>query len=287
MKYIEVKFNISPDNQTARDLIMAFAGECGFESFTDDETGLTGYCQDTLFNKDALQNTLENIPLEGINITFKAKDAEYKNWNEEWEKNGFDPIIIEDKCLISCYNKDDKAEMQSSEGVPLHIVIDAKQAFGTGTHETTQMIVSALFDLELTNKRVLDCGCGTGILGITAGKLGAKEVVGYDIDEWSVENAKHNAELNNINIEVFEGDKTVLSHINGMFDIVLANINRNILLNDLSAFADALANDGNIILSGFYEEDASILLEKAQTYQLTEYRRLTNHGWCCLILGRK
>lgn len=287
MKYIQVKFNIAPDSQTARDLVMAFAGECGFESFTDDEQGLVGYCQDTLYNEDTLRNAVENIPLEDVRIDFTAADAEYKNWNEEWEKEGFEPIVIGDKCVISCYNKENTVEEGTSIGYPIHILIDAKQAFGTGTHETTQMIVSTLFDLDLAEKRVLDCGCGTGILGITAAKLSAKEVIGYDIDEWSVENAKHNAVLNQVEIEVFEGDKQVLSHINGVFDIVLANINRNILLNDLPAFAEVLAINGTIILSGFYEEDASLLLDRAQELQLIECRRLTNHGWCCLILQRK
>ncbi len=285
MKYIQVKFNITPDSQTARDLIMAFAGECGFESFTDNEEGLIGYCQDTLFHEDSLKEALNNIPLEGVNIRYEMSDAEYKNWNEEWENQGFDPIIIEGKCVISCYNKEQVHDTNTSTA-PINIVIDAKQAFGTGTHETTQMIVTTLFDMNIEAKRVLDCGCGTGILGITAAKLGAEEVIAYDIDEWSVENTKHNAALNNVKIEVYEGDRKVLSHINGLFDVVMANINRNILLDDMATFVEALTNDGILILSGFYEADAPILLEKATELHLKEYQRRVNHNWCCLVLQR-
>lgn len=285
MKYIQVKFNIVPDTQTARDLITAFAGECGFESFTDNEEGLIGYCQDTLFHEDSLKEALNNIPLEGVNIGYEVSDAEYKNWNEEWENKGFDPIIIEQKCVISCYNKEEGHDTKTSIA-PINIVIDAKQAFGTGTHETTRMVVATLFDMNIKAKRVLDCGCGTGILGITAAKLGAKEVVAYDIDEWSVENTKHNAALNNVILEVYEGDRTVLSHINGLFDVVMANINRNILLDDMATFVEALANDGILILSGFYENDVPILLEKATELHLKEYRRRVSHDWCCLLLQR-
>ncbi len=287
MKYIQVIFTISPDNQTARDLVMAFAGNCGFESFTDDSELLAGYCQADNYNENELKEVLSTIPLEDISVSFEAHKIADKNWNEEWEKNGFDPIIIENKCIISCFNNSIKhTDKQEIEPFPLNIYIDAKQAFGTGTHETTQMIVEKLFDLDIKGKRVLDCGCGTGILGIISAKLGAKEVVGYDIDEWSVRNAMHNAEINAVSIDVLEGDKKVLSHVSGIFDLVLANINRNILLEDLDAFAEVLTLNGKIILSGFYEDDAQRLIDKATTLHLVEIERQVSRNWCCLLLQK-
>ena len=170
--------------------------------------------------------------------------------------------------------------------IPMKIVIDAQQAFGTGTHETTQMIVSLLLSQDLKGKRVLDCGCGTGILGIVAAKCGAKDIVSYDIDEWSVRNAEHNAKLNDIELDVLEGDKRVLSHVSGVFDVILANINRNIILDDIDEFVSVMTTNSKIFLSGFYEQDAEAILHKANELGLKESQRLLNHDWCCLLLER-
>ena len=234
-----------------------------------------------------MENTLQNFPIPNVEITFTASNVEDRNWNEEWEKAGFDPIIIDNQCAIVCGNKlEDANHQQDIDSIPTKIVIDAKQAFGTGTHETTQMIVSLLLNQNLTGKRVLDCGCGTGILAIVAAKYGAKEVVAYDIDEWSVNNAQHNAELNEVELDVLEGDKRVLSHVNGVFDFVLANINRNIILEDLSAFVSVMTTNSRIILSGFYEQDAEIILKEAENLGLEECKRITNHDWCCLLLEK-
>ncbi len=160
---------------------------------------------------------------------------------------------------------------------------EPRQAFGTGTHHTTQMIISDLLELDLKDKHVLDCGCGTGILGITASKLGADEVVGYDIDEWSVTNSQHNAELNHVeNIQILEGDAKVINHICGLFDVVLANINRNILLHDLPAWKEVLNFDGILIMSGFFEKDAALLIDAAEQlgFQLVDKKVLSS--WACL-----
>ena len=166
------------------------------------------------------------------------------------------------------------------------VAIDAQQAFGTGNHETTRMIVAHLLSTDLNGKRVLDCGCGTGILGIVAAMRGATEVVGYDIDDWSVKNSQHNAKLNGVEMEVLEGDKSVLSHINGMFDIILANINRNILLNDMNAFSEVMTTGAQLILSGFYKEDSQLLFECAERLNLHETCRMTENNWCALVLTR-
>ena len=158
----------------------------------------------------------------------RGREAEYRNWNEQWENEGFEPIVIDGRCII--HDTKHPAGDKAPDSPTLDITIEARQAFGTGTHETTRMIVGELLKMDLKGKRILDCGCGTGILGIVASKCGASEIVAYDIDEWSVENARHNAKLNGVkNMEVLEGDRNVLSHVSGVFDVVLANINRNIL----------------------------------------------------------
>ena len=270
MKYIQVKFTAEPDSQDVR------------------PDGLVGYCQEDLFNEETLSETMQNLPIPDVIVSFTAKEAEDKNWNEEWEKAGFDPIIIDNRCAIVCKNMEEEnlTTYPQLATIPMRIVIDAQQAFGTGTHETTQMIVSLLLNQDLKEKRVLDCGCGTGILGIVAAKCGARETVCYDIDEWSVRNAEHNAELNGVELDVLEGDKRVLSHVSGVFDIILANINRNVILEDIDEFASVMTTDSKIILSGFYEQDAEAILQKANELGLKESQRLLNHDWCCLLLER-
>lgn len=289
MKYIQVKFTAEPDSQDVRDIIAALAAEVGFDSFTDEPDGLVGYCQEDLFNKETLTEIIQSLPIPDVKVSFEAAKAEDKNWNEEWEKAGFDPIIIDDRCAIICKNmeEDATATYPQLEKIPMKITIDTQQAFGTGTHETTQMIVSLLLNQDLKEKRVLDCGCGTGILGIVAAKCGAKEVVSYDIDEWSVRNAEHNAELNGVELDVLEGDRRVLSHVSGVFDIILANINRNIILEDIDEFVSVMTTESKIILSGFYEQDAEAILQKANELGLKENQRLLNHDWCCLLLERQ
>ncbi len=288
MKYIQAKFIIEPDSQDARDIVAAIAGSEGFESFSDDKDGLTGFCQEELFDSESLRYTLSSFPIPDVQVTFMASQVEDKNWNEEWEKKGFEPILIDNRCAIVCQNQQSISATYHAltDTIPMKIVIDAQQAFGTGTHETTQMIVSYLLNHDLNGKRILDCGCGTGILGIVAAKCGAKETVCYDIDEWSVRNALHNAELNNVTLDVLEGDKRVLSHISGVFDTILANINRNILLNDMETFVGVMATDAMLILSGFYEADVDIILKKAVSLGLQECQRQLNHDWCCLVLKR-
>ena len=289
MKYIQVKFTAEPDSQDVRDIIAALAAEVGFDSFTDEPDGLVGYCQEDLFNKETLTEIIQSLPIPDVKVSFEAAKAEDKNWNEEWEKAGFDPIIIDNRCAIIYKNMEEEiaATYPQIETIPMKIVIDAKQAFGTGTHETTQMIVSLLLNQDLKEKRVLDCGCGTGILGIVAAKCGAKEVVSYDIDEWSVRNAEHNAELNGVELDVLEGDRRVLSHVSGVFDVILANINRNIILEDIDEFVSVMTTESKIILSGFYEQDAETILQKANELGLKENQRLLNHDWCCLLLERQ
>lgn len=282
MKYKIADFKIActPElTQIAKDLLPDLMGEIGFESFEDTQDGLKGYIPADLLDPNSLKQVLDTFPLEGVNITYKLSDTEDKNWNEAWENTGFAPINIDNQVLVY----DARAGKKPDGDSLINIGIEAKQAFGTGTHETTRMMIGAMLQLSLKGKRVLDCGCGTGILGIAALKLGAEAVVGFDIDEWSVENTQHNAAINEVdNIEVYHGDTHVLSHVSGVFDVVLANINRNILLNDMPAYLEMMNAGSVLIISGFYEEDVKLLDEKANSLGLVKTSQKTDNHWCCL-----
>lgn len=287
MRYIQITFKITPDTELARELLVAMAGEVGCDSFSEEENVVMGYCLENAFEEAALKEAISNFILPNIEIEYKVEKAEDKNWNEEWEKNGFNPIVIDNRCAVICKNTMESQSVQTLIAkIPMKVIIDAQQSFGTGTHETTQMIVSLLLNQDMQGKRVLDCGCGTGILGIVAAKCGAQDIVCYDIDDWSVRNTKHNAELNNVKLDILEGDKNVLSHVNGIFDLVLANINRNIILEDLETFYSVMSDDAKIILSGFYEQDTEVILQQAIRLGLKESQQLLNQKWCCLLLEK-
>ncbi len=286
MKYLVAEFKIECQDgiiQIARDLLTDALGEAGFETFEDTEDGIKGYVQESLFDENAMNDVISNFMLPDVTINANIQEAEYKNWNEEWEEAGFERININDSITIYDARHDDGNGIASG----ISIGIETKQAFGTGTHETTRMIVSTLLNIDLKGKRVLDCGCGTGILGIAASKLGASEVVGYDIDEWSSENAIHNAELNGVgNMKVMLGDASVLKSVEGKFDVVLANINRNILLADMPAFVSVMADDSLLILSGFYASDVDLLIEKASSLGLSKIDSKSDSEWTCLVLKK-
>ena len=278
MKYFEVEFTISPYSADAADLFASLAGEAGFETFEETETGLKGYVQQSLFDEDALRECIEDFPFEGTSIIYNVREAEDRDWNEQWEQEGFEPIVIADQLVI--HDGRHLPEVDSK----VQIEIDAKLAFGTGTHETTRMICTQL--LKLAKGRVLDCGTGTGILSICALKLGATEAVGYDIDEWSVDNARHNAVINRVDDRFTSilGDAKILENIDEKFDIVLANINRTILLADMPMFVSKMHEGSLLILSGFYSDDCEILIEKAHSIGLKLVSKTTDHDWACLVL---
>lgn len=286
MKYLVAEFKIECQDgmiQIARDLLTDALGEAGFETFEDTEDGIKGYVQESLFDDNAMNDVISNFMLPDVTINANIQEAEYKNWNEEWEEAGFERININDSITIYDARHDDGNGIASG----ISIGIETKQAFGTGTHETTRMIVSTLLNIDIKGKRVLDCGCGTGLLGIAASKLGASEVVGYDIDEWSSENAIHNAELNGVgNMKVMLGDASVLKSVEGKFDVVLANINRNILLADMPAFVSVMADDSLLILSGFYASDVDLLIEKASSLGLSKIDSKSDSEWTCLVLKK-
>ena len=278
MKYFEAEFVISPCTTDASDLVAALAGEAGFETFEETETGLRGYVQQSLFDESALQSALEDFPIGGVEITYTIREAEDRDWNEQWEQEGFEPIVIADQLVIH------DGRHLPTVAPKISIEIDAKLAFGTGTHETTRMICKALLDTQLDGKRVLDCGTGTGILAICAIKLGAREAVGYDIDEWSVDNARHNAVINRVDNRFNQllGDASILSTVEGNFDVVLANINRNILLADMPSLRAKMATGAKLILSGFYTDDCGKLIEKAQSLSLSLEEQKVDQNWAAL-----
>ena len=285
MKYFEVEFTISPLSADAADLLAAVAGDAGFETFEETATGVKGYVQQSLFDEDALRSCIEDFPFEGTSIIYNVREAEDRDWNEQWEQEGFEPIIIPP---ITIHDGRHLPEVDSE----ISIEIDAKLAFGTGTHETTRMICGQLITLFSPNSPllesgsacVLDCGTGTGILSIAALKLGATKAVGYDIDEWSVDNARHNAVINLVDDKFTSllGDSSIISTIDGDFDLVLANINRNILLADMPRFVSKMHQGSILILSGFYTEDCPILIDKAKSLGLTVISQNSDNNWACI-----
>ena len=284
MKYFEADFTILPYYPDAIDLLADIAGEAGFESFEVTPTGLKGYVQQQLFDPVLLDDGIADFPMESVDITYDIHEAEDRDWNEQWEQEGFEPIVIPPSLVIH------DGRHSPDITYPTSIEIDARQAFGTGTHETTRMICSTLLELKdqrLAGARVLDCGTGTGILSICALKLGAAEAIGYDIDEWSVDNARHNAVINQVDnhFQSILGDATILNKVDGTFDLILANINRNILLSDLPAFREKMSDKAILILSGFYTSDMTMLISKAETLGLSLQKQKEDHDWACLIFS--
>ena len=310
MKYFEVEFTILPFSTDAADLLAAIAGEAGFETFEETSTGLMGYIQQDQLDVSTLQTSLNDFPFEGISISYDIRPAEDRDWNEQWEQEGFEPIVVEggmrnveggmrnveggmrnEECpVIVIHDGRHLPEAMPTGAIPIEI--DAKLAFGTGTHETTRMICSELISFHIPHStfhkiRVLDCGTGTGILSICALKLGAAEAIGYDIDEWSVDNARHNAVINQVDDRFTSllGDASILNKVEGNFNLVLANINRNILLADMESFRGKMAPGASLILSGFYTEDCDMLIEKAKTLGLKLTKQKEDQNWACLVFS--
>lgn len=283
MKYFEVSFTVTPFSDDACSLLMALAGEVGFESFEETAAGVTGYVQRQLFSADVLDSVLADFPLPGTSISYTVGEAPDADWNEQWEQEGFDPISVNGLLTIH-----DGRHMPET-ATPIMIEIDARLAFGTGNHETTRMICRLLLDMQVGGLSVLDCGCGTGILGICALKAGASRVVAYDIDEWSVENTRHNAVINGVSeqMEVMHGDAGVIGRLTDRFDLVLANINRNILIQDMPRFAAVLKPSGRIVISGFYTADVSRLADCAASHGLVVGQTVTEGDWAAMLLVRQ
>ena len=276
MKYFEVTFTTSPCNETVNDVVSALAGEIGFESFVEWENGVQAYVQQSLFDEEALKEMVENFPLPDTEISYEIKEAEDKDWNEEWEKNFFQPIVIGDRCCIhSTFHKD-------TPQTEYEILINPQMAFGTGHHETTSSIICELLDADLEGKSVLDMGCGTSILAILASMRGANTVTAIDIDDWCVNNSRDNIELNNIhNIKVELGDAALLEG-REPFDVIIANINRNILLADMDRYAACMHQGSELFMSGFYVQDIPAIREKAESLGMTFVHHREKNNWAAV-----
>ena len=281
MKYFEVTFTILPYSETASDVLSALTAEIGFESFVECEGGMQAYVQQSLFDEAALKAILSDFPMSDTQITYTITEPEDKNWNEEWEKNFFQPIVIEGRCVIhSTFHKDyPKAEYD--------IVINPQMAFGTGHHETTSSILGALLEADLKGKSVLDMGCGTSILAILASMRGADRVTAIDIDDWCVNNSRNNIALNHLNnITVELGDASLLKG-REPFDVVIANINRNILLNDMHAYVDCMHSGSEIYMSGFYVEDIDAIRQCGENLGLEFVGYREKNRWAAVKLIKK
>ena len=277
MKYFEVKFITVPASEVISDVVSALAAEAGCESFVTETDGLTAYVQQSFFQEDTLQALLTDFPITNVQVTYTVTEAEDKDWNEEWEKNYFQPIIIEDQCVIhSTFHKD----------VPqakYDIIINPQMAFGTGHHETTSLMLGELLQADLHDKRVLDMGCGTSILAILASKRGADPVTAIDIDDWCISNSKDNFALNGVtNIDVFQGNAESLP--GRQFDVVIANINRNILLRDMHYYVDTMVPGSVIFMSGFYREDVPQIQAEGERLGLTFRYFKEKNNWCVVKL---
>lgn len=260
------------------EILMAEIAEAGFDTFMEIESGFEAYVEGDAFDNDLLSQLKEKY--NQVNpLQFSLAQIPKQNWNEEWEKN-VEPIIVDDRCLV-------RAAFHTIEKkYPYEIIITPKMSFGTGHHQTTHLMISRQMKMDHNNMRVMDAGCGTAILSIMASKLGAKEVEAFDIDEWSVTNGDENVENNScssihIQLGTIEEVKLV-----GKFDIILANINKNILFAEMHHYASYLEKGGLLLLSGFYVQDIDDLNKEAANYNLSEVARDERESWACLLLEK-
>ncbi len=275
MEYTKVTFTLISDTELARELLMAELGNIGFESFVETDEAIEAYIP----SKDFMIELLVSESLqdnEFFNFNYTIEVIADQNWNEVWEQNYFEPLLIEDQCMIRApFHSDFPASNYE-------IIINPRMAFGTGNHETTYLMIKAILELEIKEKSVLDMGCGSGILSILAAKKGAKEITAIDIDGWSFNNTLENCELNNIkNTSVRLGDASLLD--DQSFDIILANIQRNILIQDMAAYVNVLKPNGKLVMSGFYKDDLEAIEEKAVSLGMKLISTCEKSDWCAAV----
>lgn len=274
MQYIELKLTIKPNEEYIVDLLASFLGEIGFESFEEHVDGMIAYIRKEVFDEDALTHLVANFPYTS-DIQYEITNVDQVNWNEEWEKHYFEPIIIGNRCVI---HSSFHVNIPTAE---FDIVIDPKMSFGTGHHETTSLMIEEILDAELENKSVIDMGCGTAVLAILAAMKGAKPVVAIDIDPWCTENSTENVQTNGVEwIKVELGGANQLKGKEA--DIIFANINRNILLEDMKKYSAILNEGGVLYLSGFYTEDIPVLEAEINRNQLHIVTSRSKNNWAVL-----
>ena len=278
--YIEVRFDLTPCSETETDVLAALLCEIDYESFVPDESGLVAYVKKELFDELKIKTILTEFPFDN-DISYKYEIVEGQDWNSEWEKNYFKPIIVKDQCVIhSSFHKD-------IPSLPYDIVIDPKMAFGTGHHATTSLIIEQLLEMDLVDKSVVDMGTGTGILAILASMRGASQITAIEIDPMAHANAIDNLKINNAeSINLILGDASSLDKVKNI-DVFIANINRNIITQDISAYASTLHSGSVVLLSGFYESDIPVIMEYARPLGLTYHSHTVKNDWSCLYLVKE
>lgn len=273
MKYIEVELHINPIDPF-KDILTYTLGEEGpYDSFMDTKDGMKAYVPADQYDEDFLRQSIEEA---GGEVSYEVRMMEDKNWNEEWEKN-HKPVLVEDFCWVRAPFHPHRDDVQ------YEIEIEPKMSFGTAHHATTYMMLTLLRDEEIEGKRVLDMGCGTCVLAILAAKKGAAYVEGIDVDEWAYANAIENCERNGVpEIRCLLGDASSLAGRKEKFDLVIANINRNILLQDMPSYVDAMNEGAAILFSGFYEADIPVIQAKAESLGLGYARHILRDGWAAV-----
>lgn len=274
MNYIQYSFTVSPV-EPGSDILIALLADLGFESFTQNESGFEAYIQESFDNEDLIKE----INFNDFTFSYIRTVIPKTNWNEEWERN-FNPVYVDDLVGI-------RAHFHSkNDSVKHDIIITPKMSFGTGHHDTTWLVSKTMFGISFENTNVLDMGCGTGILAILAKKLGAKKITGIDIDDWSIENSVENAVINHASeIEFKKGDATILPTFE-TFDIILANINKNVLKKDLPSYFNCLKKNGYLLLSGFFTADVDELKELSQSIGFTFIESYNKNEWAVIKLQK-
>lgn len=279
MNYLKINIEIEPFEEWLRDVLAAQLGDIGFESFSETETGLEAFIQENIYKESRLNEVLQPFR-DGFKFETTCETIASKNWNEEWEKNYFKPLVIGGECVIRAPFHTDFPKTK------YEIIIEPNMAFGTGNHETTSMMLEYILDENMENQTVLDMGCGTGILGIMASMKGAKHITAIDIDEWSFKGSQENAILNHIkNIEVKQGDASLLG--NETYDLIFANIHKNVLITDLPEYSKCLNKNGRIFLSGFYQEDIPDIKLQTEKVGLTDTGFKSKNNWVAYSFAKK
>lgn len=286
MRYIQLSITAHPSSEDVTDILSFYLGNIGYDSFVASENGLEAYIPQQDFSEQKLNEVLHSLAIEmndllkDVKVEYEFNLLEEKNWNKEWEKNYFKPLIVSDKCLVrSSFHSVDKQ-------YDYEITIDPKMAFGTGHHQTTYLMLQEILKLDLKHRSVLDMGCGTAVLAILAAKMGATNVVAIDFDEWAYHNAKENVLLNNITdvtvrlgeVDLIQGEK---------YDFIFANINRNVLLQDIQYYVKAMNKGATLIMSGFYLEDVPILKLECEKNNLSFQKTEQKDNWCAVVCLKK
>ncbi len=275
MSYLVLHFMINPASDTARDVLIAMLADSDFYSFEYTESGIDAYINKDNFQEDNVKSIIKDFFIQNVSIDYRMDIFDDKNWNEEWEKNGFEPIIVDDLCVIHDSNHLNVPQLKYD------IIINPKMSFGTGTHETTRMLIKEILQSDYNGQTVLDMGCGTCILGIGMSIRGAKSIVAIDINDACIKNSIENCQINGIkNVKILHGDSSLLSGMS--FDTVIANIHKNILIKDLPNYVSVMNPGAILYMSGFFTDDSEDIIKEAQKYKLVHSKTLEMNKWCVL-----